>query len=72
MIDETGCINGGRCIWSPLAFEQLLGRNAEQLVRCDANTIKDLQQYMLYLRYTLAFGWAGDEVGKLVVCQVMQ
>lgn len=71
MIDETGALTGAKCIWSSLAFEQLLGRSSQELVECDANVIRDLQHYMLFLRYTLAFAWA-DEVGKLVVCQVLQ
>ena len=74
MIDETGCLSGAQCIWSSLAFEQVLGRTAAELVDkdiCDSNMIRDLQHYILFLRYTLAFGW-DREVGKLVICQVMQ
>lgn len=71
MIDETGSLNGAKCIWSSLAFEQLLGRDAQELIECDANVIKDLQHYILYLRFSLAFAWA-EEVGRLVICQVLK
>ncbi|KAI9695113.1 MAG: hypothetical protein M1820_008881 [Bogoriella megaspora] len=70
VIDETGCIASGKLIFSDFAWEQLLGRTAQQLVDSNAELLKYLEQRMLFLRVTLVFGWAA-EVEKLAICQVL-
>ncbi|KAL2357179.1 hypothetical protein BJ546DRAFT_1024446 [Cryomyces antarcticus] len=69
LIDETGCIGPGKLVFSDKAWEQLLGRTAEELVESSANVLEYLEHRLLFLRTTLVFGWS-EETGKLAVCQV--
>ncbi|KAI9715372.1 MAG: hypothetical protein M1812_006017 [Candelaria pacifica] len=69
IIDETGCISAGKLVWSDEAWEQLLGRTAQQLVEATPPLLKYLEHRLLFLRYTLVFGWSED-VGKLAILQV--
>ena len=71
MIDETGSIACGKLVWSAEAWERLLGRTSEELVKSSPQLLKYLEHRLVYLRVTLLFGWS-EEVGKLAVCQVMQ
>ncbi|MCJ1391895.1 hypothetical protein MMC18_004762 [Xylographa bjoerkii] len=69
LLDETGSLAPGKLIWSDRAWEQLLGRTAEQLVKSSTQALKYLEHRMLFLRATLLFGWSA-EVGRLVVLGV--
>lgn len=68
-IDETGAISSGKLIFSGEAWEQLLGRSAEELAKCDGQLLKYLENRILFLRLTLLFGWS-EKVGRLCVCRV--
>lgn len=69
VIDETGTISTGKLIFSDEAWEQLLGRTAEQLVNASLDVMKYLEQRLLFLRLTLGFGihLGNEEIGRLVV-----
>ncbi|KAF2438559.1 hypothetical protein P171DRAFT_371527 [Karstenula rhodostoma CBS 690.94] len=69
VIDETGTISTGKLIFSEAAWEQLLGRTAEQLVTASLDVMKYLEQRLLFLRLTLGFGihLGSEEIGRLVV-----
>ncbi|KAL1606389.1 hypothetical protein SLS60_003792 [Paraconiothyrium brasiliense] len=69
VIDETGTISTGKLIFSDAAWEQLLGRTAEQLVSASLEVMKYLEQRLLFLRLTLGFGihLGNEEIGRLVV-----
>ena len=69
LIDETGSIAPGKLVWSPDAWEQLLGRTVEELVAASAQVLGYLEHRLLFLRVTLMFGWS-EEVGKLAVLGV--
>ncbi|MCJ1233509.1 hypothetical protein MMC14_001467 [Varicellaria rhodocarpa] len=73
LTDETGSIASGKLTWSPCAWEQLLGRTAEQLVCEKVDVLRYLEYRMLFLRIAMMFGWAGSEGlsgGRLVVLGV--
>ncbi|ORY19497.1 hypothetical protein BCR34DRAFT_620953 [Clohesyomyces aquaticus] len=68
IIDETGQISGGKLIFSDAAWEQLLGRTADQLVDTDIDVLNYLEQRMLFLRVSLGFGWCIEGgVGRLCI-----
>ncbi|KAL5412027.1 hypothetical protein PMIN03_004500 [Paraphaeosphaeria minitans] len=69
VIDETGTISTGKLIFSDAAWEQLLGRTAEQLVTASLDVMKYLEQRLLFLRLTLGFGihLGSEELGRLVI-----
>ncbi|KAF2466043.1 uncharacterized protein BDR25DRAFT_336616 [Lindgomyces ingoldianus] len=69
IIDETGQITSGKLVFSDLAWEQLLGRTADQLVGTDVEVLKYLEQRMLFLRVSLGFGWCVEvgDVGRLCI-----
>lgn len=71
-MDETGVIAPGKLIWSPAAWEQLLGRTADELAGSSTELLRYLEKRLSFLRVTLVFGWAGDDVtgGRLVVLGV--
>lgn len=69
LIDETGNIGCGKLIWAPAAWEELLGRTAEEFGECNTTVLKYLEHRLLFLRYNLFVGWS-EEVGKLTVCRV--
>ena len=71
MIDETGGISGAKVVLSDKAWTQLLGRSAEELAKTDAGVLKSMEQRMMYLRITLMF-WCSEEVGKLVILEVLE
>lgn len=58
-------------IWKKEAWEMLFGRSIEELIEMDDSTMRRLEQRMLYLRYTVPFGWS-ERVGKLVVLGVRE
>ena len=71
LVDETGAITSGKLIWSDEAWEQLLGRNAEELAAATGNVqlLKYLENRLLFLKLAVMFGWSG-EVGKIVVLRI--
>lgn len=71
LVDETGAITSGKLIWSDEAWEQLLGRNAEELAAATGNVqlLKYLENRLLFLKLAVMFGWS-EEVGKIVVLRV--
>ena len=69
LTDETGNIATGKLIWSPEAWEQLLGRTASEFVSASTDVLKYLEHRMLFMRVTVMFGWS-EEVGKLCICGV--
>ncbi|MCJ1298884.1 hypothetical protein MMC08_001675 [Hypocenomyce scalaris] len=69
LTDETGNIATGKLIWSPEAWEQLLGRTASEFVRASTDVLKYLEHRMLFMRVTVMFGWS-EEVGRLCICGI--
>ncbi|KAK3061132.1 hypothetical protein LTS18_006957 [Coniosporium uncinatum] len=71
VVDETGSTAAGKMVWSQEASEQLLGRTADELVGSSGETLRYLEQRLLFLRVTLVFGWKAEEgengVGRLCV-----
>ncbi|KAJ4290447.1 hypothetical protein N0V90_010663 [Kalmusia sp. IMI 367209] len=69
IIDETGQIGTGKLIFADAAWEQLLGRSAQQLVAAPLDVMRYLEQRLLFLRLTLGFGihLGTEEIGRLVV-----
>ncbi|KAH6179386.1 hypothetical protein HBI68_042830 [Parastagonospora nodorum] len=68
VLDETGQIGSGKLILSDQAWEQLLGRSAEQLVSTEMDVLRYLEQRLLLLRVTMGFALRlGDEIGRLAV-----
>lgn len=70
-MDETGAITSGKLIWSDEAWEQLLGRNAQELAAATGNVqlLKYLENRLLFLKLSVMFGWS-EEVGKIVVLRI--
>lgn len=70
-MDETGAITSGKLIWSDEAWEQLLGRNAQELAAATGNVqlLKYLENRLLFLKLAVMFGWS-EEVGKIVVLRI--
>ena len=71
LLDETGQIASGKLILSDLAWNQILDMTPAILVSSSTDTLKSLEQRLLYTRITLVFGWS-EEVGKLAVARVMR
>lgn len=71
LVDETGAITSGKLIWSDEAWEQLLGRNAQELAAATGNVqlLKYLENRLLFLKLAVMFGWS-EEVGKIVVLRI--
>ncbi|KAH7371258.1 hypothetical protein BKA66DRAFT_470009 [Pyrenochaeta sp. MPI-SDFR-AT-0127] len=68
IIDETGQISSGKLILSDSAWEQLLGRTAEQLLVTDINVLQYLEHRLLFLRVTMGFTLRLDnEVERLAI-----
>jgi hypothetical protein len=68
VIDETGEVSSGKLILSDQAWEQLLGRTAEQLVSTSVDVLQYLEQRLLLLRVTMGFALRLDDV----VCQELR
>jgi len=69
LIDETGQLSPGKLILSDAAWEQLLGRSANQLVNSPMDVLEYLDQRLRFLRLTLGFGlYLGEEeIGRLAI-----
>ena len=63
IIDETGSIAGHKLIWAPQAWEQLLGRTAEELCAMSEEEIRWLECRMGGLRCHFLVGWLGEGEG---------
>ncbi|KAH7113877.1 hypothetical protein B0J11DRAFT_497343 [Dendryphion nanum] len=63
VIDETGMVACGKIVFSDEAWEQLLGRTAEQFVAMDRESLEYLDQRLVFLRVSVGFGWVGDRNG---------
>jgi hypothetical protein len=57
VLDETGQVSSGKLVFSTAAWEQLLGRTAEQLVGSDLEVLKALEHRLFFIRVSLGFGW---------------
>ncbi|KAF2705896.1 hypothetical protein K504DRAFT_413870, partial [Pleomassaria siparia CBS 279.74] len=68
IMDETGQIGSGKFVFSDTAWEQLLGRTAQQLVTSTVEVLERLENRMLFLRVSMGFGWCleGTEPEVLV------
>jgi hypothetical protein len=75
MVDETGCSSTGKLLFSEKAWEELLGRTADELVKSSVEVLRYLEQRLLFLRVTLRFAWAAEEgeggMGRLCIWGVM-
>ena len=74
LIDETGTMATGKLTFSPVAWEQLLGRTVEELINSSVEVLKYLEHRLLFLRVTLLVGWTAEEsdgIGRLCVLSVM-
>ena len=69
LTDESGAVACGGLVWSDAAWEQLLGRTAEDLTQASKELLAYLEHRLLFLRVTLLFGWS-EELRKLCVCTV--
>jgi len=67
VVDETGQIATGKLIFSPTAWEELLGRSAQQLAESDSETLQYLEQRLLFLRVHLGFGWCIESTASSTV-----
>jgi hypothetical protein len=61
VVDETGCTGTGKLILRREAWEQLLGRSAEELCAMGQEGLKYLEARLLWLRVTLCFVWFAEE-----------
>jgi hypothetical protein len=69
--DETGCISGGHLIWSERAWESLLGRSVRELAEeTSKEALQYFDDYFLFTRISLAFGWDA-EIGKIAIYDVL-
>lgn len=59
--DETAVIACGRLLFSDQAWQDLLGRTPDGLLKLGYEEIKYLSDRLLFCRITLLFGWTGDE-----------
>jgi hypothetical protein len=60
LMDETACISSGKLLFSERAWQDLLGRQPQDLLRLTYEEIKYLSDRLLFCRVTLMFGWTGD------------
>jgi len=61
VLDETACISAGKLLFSDRAWQDLLGRKSEELLKLGHEEIRYLSDRLLFCRITLLFGWTGDE-----------
>jgi hypothetical protein len=68
VVDESGQMGSGKLVLSEGAWEELLGRKAEQLVQTDVHVLRYLEQRLMLLRVTMGFVLQlEDEIGRLAV-----
>ncbi|KAI9717432.1 MAG: hypothetical protein M1828_007194 [Chrysothrix sp. TS-e1954] len=68
LIDETGAVAQGKLIWTDKAWTELLGRDADALVRESGELRRALERRICCGRVCLVFGWAGEEVTGERLC----
>lgn len=61
IMDETAIIGPGKLLFSERAWQDLLGRAPEELLKMGYEEIKYLADRLLFCRVTMMFGWTGDE-----------
>ncbi|KAK3715967.1 hypothetical protein LTR37_006697 [Vermiconidia calcicola] len=61
VIDETATISTGKLLFSDKAWQDLLGRKPEDLLKLGYDGMKYLADRLLFCRITVLFGYAGDE-----------
>jgi hypothetical protein len=61
VVDETAVIAGGKLLLSDQAWYELLGCDAEDLLRLGYDEIKNVSDRVLFSRVSFLFGWTGDE-----------
>ena len=61
VIDESAAISSGKLLFSDKAWRDLLGRNAEDLLKLGFEEMKYLSERLLFCRVTVMFGWSGGE-----------
>lgn len=60
LLDETGQVSSGKLLFSDAAWEQLLGRSAEQLTGSNLEVMRMLEHRLLFIRVSLGFAWCLD------------
>ena len=70
LIDESGTVNGGKLVWSDVAWRRLLGYDDEGLAKLGSKGLQALEARMSFLRVILLVGWRA-EVERLVVLEVL-
>lgn len=70
LVDETGCIEPGKLLWSPRAWEILFNRSVKQVTEMTLEEHKLFEQRVMFMRMHLVFGWETN-VGKLAILGVM-
>lgn len=73
VIDETASLACGKLLFSDEAWRDLLGRDAEDLLKLGYEEMKDLSDRLLFCRVSVIFGWTGDETqagGRICVLGV--
>ena len=61
VIDETGAVSTGKLLFSDRSWKDLLGRDAEDLLKLGQDGMKYLSDRLLFCRVSLMFGYTGDE-----------
>lgn len=67
VIDETGQIETGKLVFSDRAWEQLLGRTVDQFMKDEVQSLRYMEQRLLFVRVSLGFGWCGGGEGRLCI-----
>jgi hypothetical protein len=58
-------------IWSEQAWESLLGRTVQELAEnTSTDVLRYFDEFFLFMRINLAFGWS-PEIGKIAVWDVL-
>lgn len=72
--DETGSTNPGKVLFSPQAWEHILGVSAAELSGLALNELEAIEQRLLFRRITMLFGWASEDsetgFGRICVWEV--
>lgn len=61
VIDETAVVATGKMLFSDEAWQELLGRGPEDILKLGYDEVKYLSDRLLFSRITVLFGWTGDE-----------
>lgn len=61
VMDETAVVGPGKLLFSDRAWQDLLGRKPQDLIKLGYDEVKYLSDRLLFCRLTLLFGWTGDE-----------